>query len=79
MVWYLHPAYHHPGRIRKVGRLFGDELYFVDIKFPLKIRDICKIDKKNSLAIIVLGYENKEKYPISVLKNALKKNMVIYC
>ena len=37
---YLHLANHHPARIRKADRSFGDELDFEDIKFPIKIRDI---------------------------------------
>ena len=30
----------------------------------MKIRDIHKIEKKNSIGISVFGYENKEKHPI---------------
>ena len=37
-------------------------------KFPVKIRDIHKIEKKNSISISVFGYENKEKHPIYVSK-----------
>ena len=32
------------------------------MKFLVKIRDIHKIEKKNSIGISVFGYENKEKY-----------------
>ena len=35
-------------RIIKVGRLSGDELEFEDIKVSVKIRDIHKIERKNS-------------------------------
>ena len=34
--------------------------------------------KKNSIGIRVFGYENKEKHPIYVSKNAVKKNMLIF-
>ena len=51
---------------------------FKDIKFPVKVRDIHKIEKKNSIGISVFGYKNKEKHPIYVLKNVLKKNLLIY-
>ena len=37
-----------------------------DIKPPVKIRDIHKLGKKNSITISVFGYENKEKYPIFI-------------
>ena len=36
--------------------------------FPARIRDILKIEKKNCMSISVVGYENKEKQPIYVLK-----------
>ena len=41
---YLNPADHHPERIRKTDKLFGHELVFEDIKFPVGIKDIQKID-----------------------------------
>ena len=37
-------------------------------KFPVKIKDIYKIEKNNSISISVFGYENKVKYPIYVSK-----------
>ena len=66
LVRYLYPADHISSRIRKSDKLFGDELDFEDIKFPVKIKDIHKIGKKNSTGISVFGYENKVKYPIYV-------------
>ena len=64
LIRYLNPAEHHPARIRKVDRMFESKLNFKDIKFPIKIRDIHKIEKKkkNSICINVSGYENKEQY-----------------
>ena len=43
---------------------FAKKLDFKDIKFPVIIRDIHNIEKKNSTGISVFGYENKEKHPI---------------
>ena len=37
-------------------------------KFPLRIRHIDKIEKKNSIGVSIFEYENKEKYPIYVSK-----------
>ena len=37
-------------------------------KFPVKIRDIHKIKKWNSIGIGVFSYENKKKHPIYVSK-----------
>ena len=36
------------------------------IKFPDKVRETHKFDKKVSISISVFGYENKEKHPIYV-------------
>ena len=46
LVKYLHPADHHPARITKADKNFAKELDFKDKKFPVKIRDIHKIEKK---------------------------------
>ena len=37
-------------------------------RFPVKIRDIQKIERKHFIAITVLGYEYKKKYSIYVSK-----------
>ena len=55
-------------RIRKPDKGFARELDFKDIQFPIKIRNIHKIELKNCIAVSVFGYENKEKYPIYVSK-----------
>ena len=81
MVRYLNPAYCNPARITKTDKDFAKRLDFKGIKFPVKLRDIHKIEKKkkkNSIGIDVFGYENKEKHPIYVSKNVVKKNMLIY-
>ena len=61
MVRYLHPADHHPERIRKVNILYGDKLDFKDIKFSVKARDIHKIERKIPLALV--------SYVIKIRKN----------
>ena len=67
---YLNPGDHNPRRIIKVHKDFAKRLDFKGIKFPVKIRDIHKIEKKkkSSIGISVFGYENKENYPIYVSK-----------
>ena len=42
-------------------------------KFPVKIIDIHKIEKKNSIVISVFAYENKEKYSIYVSKKCYEE------
>ena len=61
LVKYLHPLATNLGRIRKI-----------DIKFPVKIKDVHKIDK-NCISVSIFGYENKETFPIYTSKNTLKK------
>ena len=55
-VRYLHPADHHPARITKISEILADELDFEDTKFPVKIKDIHKIEKNNYLVISIFGY-----------------------
>ena len=47
--------------------------HFKDTQCPVKLRDIHKIEKKNSIGISVFGYENKEKHPIYVPKKCCEK------
>ena len=68
LVRYLHPAYHNLRISRKVNRLYGNKLDFKDIKIPVKVRDVHKIDRKSATGISVFGYEDKEKYPIYMSK-----------
>ena len=72
LVRYLNLADNHPARIRKINKLFGDELDYENINFPVKIKDIHKIETKNSIGISVFGYEHKEKYPIYVSKKCFE-------
>ena len=58
-----------------IDKLFGDKLDF-DIKFWVKIKDICKIEKETFVGISVFGYENKEKYSIYVLQKWFEEKHV---
>ena len=69
----LHPTDHNPKRIRKVDKLYADKLD-EKIKFPVKIIDIVKIQRKNSIGINVSGCEDKKK----TSKNVFNINMLIY-
>ena len=73
MVGYLNPAEHTPKRIARADKDFTKRLDFKDVKFPVKIRDIHKIEIKNSIGISVFGYENKEKHPIFVSKQCCEE------
>ena len=76
MVRYLNLAEHNPRRITKADKDFAKRLDFKDIKCPVKIRDIHKIEKKNSIGMSFFGYENKEKYPIYVSKKCCEEKHV---
>lgn len=61
LVRYVHPTDNNPRRIRKVGKLFGQKLDFKDMRFAVKVRDICKIERKNPIGLSAFGYEDKKK------------------
>ena len=54
------PANHHPVRISKADKDFAKKLDFKDIKFPVKVREIHIIEKRNSISISAFGDENKK-------------------
>ena len=76
MVRYVNPADQNPQRITKSDKDFTTRLDLKDIKFPVTIRDIHKIEKKNSISISVFAYENKEKHPIYVSKKFCEEKHV---
>ena len=78
LVRYLPPENYHSARITKADKDFAKELDFKYIKFPVKVRDILKIEKKNSISISGYGYENKVNYPIYVSEKCCEKSMLIY-
>ena len=55
LVKYLNPANHHLAIITKADKDFAKRPGIKDIKFPVKIRDIHKIGRKNSVGISFLA------------------------
>ena len=45
LIGYLNPADYNPGRTTKADKDLSKRFSFKDIKFPVKIRDIHKIEK----------------------------------
>ena len=76
LVRYLHPVDLNSWKVTKADKLFGDELDFEDIQFPVKVKKIHKIKKENSLCISIFGYENKVRYPIYVPKKCFEEKIV---
>ena len=81
LIRYLNAVNHHPAKIRKVDKLFADELDLEDIKFPVKVKDVHKIEKRIFLALVLLVMKAKKNL---VLRNKipfreiLSKNILIY-
>ena len=78
IVRYLNLADRIPAGIRKADKEFVKKLDFKYIKFPVKIRDIHQIEKKNPIGISVFAYKKKEKIQSMYQKGVVKKNMLIY-
>ena len=78
LVRYLHLGGHNPRRITKRGTLFGEELDFQNLQFPVKIKKFHKFEEKNSIGISVFDYENKVKYLFYVSKSILKNMFIHY-
>ena len=73
LVRYLNLADDLPARITKSDKDFAKKLDFKGIKFPVKVRDIHKVEKNNSVGISVFGYENKEKKSNLCTKKLLQR------
>ena len=58
----------HVAQITKADKDLTKRFDFKGINFPVKIRHIDKIEKKNSGGISVFGFKYKEKYPFYVPK-----------
>ena len=68
MVRYLHPAYHNLKKITKPDKEFSKTLDFKDMKFPVKVKDIQKFDKKTILyllAFLVMKIKKKNRIYVS--------------
>ena len=76
LIRYLHSTDHHPARIRKTDRTFERKLDFKDIKFPVKIRDCHKIEKRIASALVFLVMKTRENIQ-SMYQKILLKNMLI--
>ena len=72
IVRYLNPTDRHPERITKTNKEFAKKLDFKNIEFPVKIRNIGKIENKNSIGISAFAYD-KEKHQIFVSKKCFEE------
>ena len=65
---YLNPQTKDPQRIKKSDKQYVSNLNYNGIEFPVATKNYNKIEKQNEININVFGYEDKQKYPISVSK-----------
>ena len=72
-----HPT-NNPRRIPKADKGSAKKLDFKDIKFPVKIRDIHKIEKIIPSAIAFLVMKIRKNIQSMYQKNVAKKNMLTY-
>jgi uncharacterized protein YbaR (Trm112 family) len=63
----LYPVTKDPQRVTKYAN-HVDKLDFNGVPFPVKVTDIPKFEKKNSLSINVFGYEKRELYPLHLTR-----------
>ena len=78
LVRYLNPADHHPARITKADKDFAKKLDFKDIKFPVKVKDIHKIEETNPSPLVFLIMKIKKNMQSIYQKNVVKESMLIY-
>ena len=76
LVRYLNPADHQPARITKADKDFAKKLDFKDEKFPVKVRDNQKIEKRVSSALVFFVIKIEKNILFMYLKNVAKKNML---
>ena len=75
---YLNPANHYPTRITNTNNDSAKKLDFKDLKFPVKISDIYKIEEKIPSALMILTMKIRKNIQSMYLKNLAKKNVLTY-
>ena len=74
----LTPSDPHSARIRKVEKLYRDKLDFKDMKFSFKVRDIHKIGRKISPALVLLVLKIIKNNQSKCQNNVVKINKSIH-
>ena len=72
---YLNPQEKDPKELKKSDKEFIEKLDYSGIEFPITIKQINKIEKKNSIRINVFGYEEKQPYPIYISDEKYEDHM----
>ena len=72
---HLNPQAKDPQRIKKLDKAYIEKLDYSEIQFPVTIKQINKIEKKNDIRINVFGYEERQPYPVYISKEMHKDHM----
>ena len=72
---HLSPQNKDPQRIKKTDKELVEKLNYTDIEFPVAIKQINRIEKKNDIRINVFGYEEKQPYPIYISNEKYEDHM----
>ena len=72
---HLNPQGKDPQRIKKIDKTFISQLDYSNIKFPVTVKQINKIEKQNNICINLFGYEEKQKFPIFISKEKSTDHM----
>ena len=78
LVKYLIPADHNTRRITKADKYFAKGIDFKDKNFPVKIRDIHKIEKGIPSVLMFLATKIKKNIQSMYQKNFVMKHMLTY-
>ena len=74
-VRHLNPEKRNPQRIKLTDKEFAKKLDYSGVSFPVKIKDISKIEIQNQINISVFGYESKRIFPIKVSNQKYQDHM----
>ena len=72
---HLNPQIKYPERIKKEDKKMINELNYNGINFPLSQKHYNKVEKQNSIRIILFGYEDGQPFPIHISKQMFKDQM----
>ena len=60
---YLNPQKKNPQRIKDTDKEFINKLDYNNVKFPVMIKDIPKVETQNNINVNVFGWKNSSAFP----------------
>ena len=72
---HLNPQTEHPERIKKEDKKMINGLNYEGIEFPVSQKHHNKVEKRNSIRINLIGYENGQPFPIHISKETFEDQM----